>query len=121
MAQTVATSEIASIARPRPLATILGGGLLAGLLDGCDAVVFYGLTAGVSPGLIFQHIASGLLGPKAFAGGWPTVALGIALHFLIATGAASVFYAASRLWPAVLRRPWLWGPIFGVGVFFFMQ
>jgi hypothetical protein len=114
-------SNADAIARPQAIATILGGGLLAGLLDGCDAVVFYGWTAGVGPVRIFQYIASGLLGASAFAGGWHTVALGIALHFLIAIGAASVYYAASLLQPAFLRRPWLWGPMFGVGVYFFMQ
>jgi hypothetical protein len=95
--------------------------LLAGFLDGCDAVVFYGSTAGTSPTLVFQYIASGLLGARAFAGGWHTVAPGIALHFVIAIGAASVYYVLSLLWPALLRRPWLWGPLFGVGVYFFMQ
>jgi hypothetical protein len=114
-------SETPVRARPQALATILGGGLLAGFLDGCDAVVFYGLTSGTSPVLIFQYIASGLLGPSAFAGGWHTVRLGIALHFVIAIGAASVFYALSSLWPALLRRSWLWGPLFGLGVYFFMQ
>jgi hypothetical protein len=114
-------SKTDMIARPRLVATILAGGLLAGLLDGADAVVFYGLAAGTTPAQIFQYIASGLLGPKAFAGGWHTVALGIVLHFLIAIGAASVFCVATLLRPALLQRPWLWGPLFGVAVYFFMQ
>jgi len=32
---------------------------------------------------ILQAIASGLLGPDAFTGGWSIAALGLALHFLI--------------------------------------
>ncbi|MFZ1142451.1 MAG: hypothetical protein WB781_05895 [Candidatus Sulfotelmatobacter sp.] len=97
------------------------GGSIAGVLDGLDAVVFYGFAYAVPPALIFQNIASGLLGPRSFRGGWLTVGLGVALHFSIAIGAAAVYYAASHLIPALFRKPWICGPAFGIGLFFFMQ
>jgi len=46
---------------------ILSGGLVVGILDGLDAVIFFGLR-GVRPIRIFQAIASGLLGMNLFDG-----------------------------------------------------
>jgi hypothetical protein len=75
---------------------------------------------GVGPGTLLQGIASGLLGARAFAGGWRTAALGCALHFLIAFSAAGVFYAASRGIPMMTRRPFLSGALYGVMVYVVM-
>ena len=117
----MSAGAIANAGRPRALQTILLGGSIAGVLDGLDAVVFYRLAFAVPLTLLFQNIASGLLGPRSFRGGWLTVVLGIALHFLIAIGAAAVYYAASLLIPALYRIPWICGPAFGIGLFFLMQ
>jgi len=91
---------------------------VVGILDGLFAVCLYR----ASPRAIFQSIASGLLGPTpAYAGGWSTAALGLALHFLIATVATAVFVAASRLLPILLRRWILAGLAHGAGVHLFMN
>ncbi|HEV2116976.1 MAG TPA: hypothetical protein VGR48_13175 [Terriglobales bacterium] len=113
-------SAIARAARPRFFETIILGGLLIGILDGLDAVIFYGIADSVPPHTIFQGIASGLLGPRSFHYGWLTVLLGIALHFLIAFGAATVYYAACLKIPSLLRSPFLFGPAFGLAVYAFM-
>jgi uncharacterized membrane protein YagU involved in acid resistance len=107
--------------RPKAFETILVGGLIAGILDGFDAVVYYGWASGVGPTRLFQHIASGLLGVKAFSGGWPTTFLGVACHFAIASGAAAVFYAASLMIPFLAQKPWISGPVFGLCVFLVMH
>ncbi len=109
------------IGRPKALETILFGGLIAGVLDGLDAVVYYGWASGVAPARLFQHIASGLLGAKAFNGGWATTLLGVACHFTIAIGAAAVFYAASLMIPFLAQKPWISGPVFGLCVFLVMH
>src|SRR5262249_22761661 len=97
-------------------------GLLAGLLDGLDAVCYFGLTIGATPAGIFRYIAGGLIGlQNARGGGWEIVVLGIALHFLIAMGAAASYCAASLWLPALIRRPFLWGPVFGIAVYLFMD
>ena len=114
------SAALPRVERPRAFEAILLGGLLAGIFDGLDAVIFFGWTVGVSPGRIFQHIASGLLGPSAFHHGWYTILLGILLHFTIALGAATVYYGASIVLPFLLRKPFFCGPVFGLGVFFFM-
>jgi uncharacterized membrane protein YagU involved in acid resistance len=107
--------------RPSALFTILAGGLIAGTLDALDAVVYYKLANGVAPYRIFQHIAGGLLGPNAFNGGAKTVILGVFLHYLIATGAAAVFYLAWLRWRALYEKPWIFGPLFGLCVFLVMH
>ena len=104
---------------PAP-AGILWGGLIAGVLDGLDALVFFSLVMGSPPGRIFQFIASGLVGPKAFESGG-SVALGVLCHFLVAFGAAATYYLLSRMVPSLVAHPFLWGPMFGVGVYLVMH
>jgi hypothetical protein len=96
------------------------GGLTVGVLDGLDAIVFFGLR-GVTATRIFQAIASGLLGRTAFQGGARTAALGVALHFVIATTIVAVAYLGARRWPGLIRRPWLAGILYGVGVWLVMN
>ncbi|MGA8874086.1 MAG: hypothetical protein WB555_01065 [Candidatus Korobacteraceae bacterium] len=104
-----------------PVKTILVAGLIAGFLDGMDAVVYIAWMSGRSAVRVFQFIASGALGMKSFDGGVGTALLGVFFHFVIAIGAAAVFYVLSVNLPMVLRRPLLWGPAYGVGVFVFMH
>jgi hypothetical protein len=54
-------------------------------------------------------------------GGLATAGLGTLLHFFIAFVAAAVYVVASRLIPALNARPRLFGPLFGIAVFFFMN
>jgi hypothetical protein len=75
---------------------------------------------GVSPGRLLQAIAGGLLGPASFHGGLGTSALGLAIHFLIAFTAATVFYSASRKLPALLDHPWIAGIGYALVVYGFM-
>lgn len=107
--------------RPRPVSPVLAvvaGGLVAGVIDISYACLFWGLKAGVRPSRIFQSVAAGLLGrPAAVAGGAATAALGLALHFGIALTVAAVYYAAARYAPALWRRSWTYGSLYGVAVF----
>jgi hypothetical protein len=97
------------------------GGLTAGVLDGLDAVIFYRLHSGVTFTRLFQHIASGLIGPAARDGGWPMTVLGIVLHFVVATGAAMFYCTAAARIAFLWRRPFLCGAAFGMGLYLFMQ
>ena len=74
---------------------IVAGGLAAALLDAADALVAYKLAFGMSPLVIYQFVASGLLGKAAYDGGPTAALLGLAMHFLIAFTAATVFVLAS--------------------------
>ena len=92
---------------------VLTGGLVVGVLDGLDAVIFFGLR-GVRPIRVFQAIASGLLGRAAFTGGLSTALLGVLLHFTIATIIAGVYVAASRKLDVLRRQPIAAGMAYGV-------
>lgn len=111
---------VAAAPRARAFDTIVLGGLTAGVLDIIDAIVVTWL-AGRAPARMLQAIASGVLGPDAYAGGATTAALGLALHFFIACAAAATYFAGSRVLPSLLRRPLLYGPLFGLAVWAFMQ
>jgi hypothetical protein len=98
---------------------ILLGGLIAGTLDLLAACISAWLRSGVTPIRVSQYIASGLLGPAAFTSGAASVALGVACHFLIATGAAAVFYIASRKLRFLVKWPIPMGLLYGVFVHLF--
>jgi len=100
---------------------IFWGGLIAGTLDICAACLTSWLRAGVGPVRVLHSVASGLLGAAAFDGGAKTAALGLALHFLIATGATVVFYLASRKMMFLIERPVTFGLLYGVAVYAFMN
>lgn len=112
--------DATSFGRPRAFDTILYGGLTVGVLDGLAAVTSSALR-GTGPARVFQYIASGLLGPAAFAGGAGTVLLGVLLHFLVALIAAAVYYLASLSLPVLIRRAALCGVLYGVAVYFVMS
>src|SRR5579875_2619437 len=105
---------------PDALRAIGWGGLIGGALDISDALVFYG-TRGVPPERLLQGIAKGLVGTRAMLGGWVTATLGLGLHFVIAFGAAAVYYAASRKFGMLRNRPVVSGLLYGVAVFLFMN
>ncbi len=106
--------------RRKPLEVLLYGTLVVGLLDILDALVFFGLR-GVAPARILQSIAAGLLGRSAFSGGVATLALGAVLHFSIAFCVVTVYYLASRKLPVLVRRPLIYGPLYGLAVYLVMN
>jgi uncharacterized membrane protein YagU involved in acid resistance len=93
---------------------------MAGVFDILFAFVFYSLK-GSTPLRILRSVASGLLGAEASQGGLGTAALGLVLHFLIAFGAAAVYYAASRALKLLVRRAVVCGLLYGVAVYLFMN
>ncbi|HLW53614.1 MAG TPA: hypothetical protein VKW06_12295 [Candidatus Angelobacter sp.] len=103
------------------LLAIFWGGLACGVFDITQAFIGFGLESGVKPAMILRHIASGLLGPKAYQGGGGAAALGLCLHFVVAFGAATVYYVASRSIPFMISHAVISGLLFGEAVFWFMH
>jgi hypothetical protein len=98
----------------RPGKAYVLGGLTVGVLDILDAFVFFGVRSHVAPTRILQSIAAGLLGRASFQGGARTAALGLFLHFVIAFGIVGTYFVVARGVPALTRRPFLTGPLFGL-------
>jgi uncharacterized membrane protein YagU involved in acid resistance len=103
-----------------PTKAIISAGTICGIMDITAAFLVYG-TMGAKPLRILQGIAGGILGPDAYKGGIAVAVLGLALHFIIAFGAATVFYVASRGLPFLVDHVILSGAFYGIAVYFFMQ
>jgi hypothetical protein len=99
---------------------ILRIGLIAGTLDIADALIFSHFR-GATPVMVFQYIASGLIGMRSFQLVWTSVALGVAIHYFIALTWTAVFYFASRRFAILIRRPVLSGLLYGIAVYLFMN
>lgn len=98
------------------VSAILIGGAIAGACDITYAITFWAFR-GVPATRVLQSVASGLLGAPAFNGGLATAALGLALHFVIAFSAATIFYIAARAIPILTRRAVLSGILYGLAIY----
>ena len=98
----------------RAAMAVLAGGLVAGTLDITYAWAFWALKAGVPARRIFQSVAAGLLGAASYKGGAATAALGLFLHYLIATTMSATYYLVARRWPALRERPLANGAAYGL-------
>jgi hypothetical protein len=106
--------------RYSPGMAILIGGLIAGTLDNTYAIS-YSAWRGMAPQSLLQFVASGLLGRPSFEGGTATAALGLLLHYLMMLIIAAIFYGISRQLPFLVRKPIVWGPVFGFLVYWVMN
>ena len=103
-----------------PAKAISVAGLTCGVMDISAALVVYGFL-GSKPLRLLQGIAGGILGPRTYSGGISTALLGLAFHFVIAFGAATIFFLASRVMPFLLNHAVLSGVFYGIAVYFFMN
>jgi hypothetical protein len=99
---------------------ILWAGSSCAILDGVAACVQFELL-GIKPLRVWQGVASGLLGERAFRHGWVSGSLGLLLHFVIALTAATVFVELCRQIPFFARAYWISGPLYGVAIFLVMN
>ena len=100
--------------RARSAHPILYGTLVVGTLDALDAIVFFGLRSGVTPGRIFQSIAAGIYGRNAFRMGIHSIGLGIILHYFIAFLIVAIFYLMSRAIPFMRKQTVIAGIAYGI-------
>ena len=98
------------------LADIALAGFAGGMVD-----AVYASAAGAighrTPLQVAQSIAGGWLGKATYQDGAASVLLGLVTHFAIATTMALVFALAASRWPALLRRPWLSGALYGLPLY----
>jgi hypothetical protein len=103
------------------LTSVFAAGAVAGALDITYAYVFWALKADVPALRIFQSVATGLLGRASFDGGAATAALGLALHFAMATAMAAAYALAARQWRVLREWPLPLGAAYGVFLYAVMQ
>ena len=97
----------AYIVRPgwKDVTIILWTACIVAVADGLAAVALTFFLNHRPPIIVFQFIASGLLGPASFSGGIATALLGVLLHFLIALIWCTFFFVIhKRLWRMVPSR-----------------
>jgi len=115
-------TNVSAVATPpasgRPFPAIFVGGLIVGAVDLLYAIAVY---TPRHPILVPQTIASGILGLKSYQGGVPAALLGVVLQFIIALGAATVYYLASHKLKFLVSRAVLCGLIYGALVYLFMH
>ena len=99
----------------RHITSILIGALVVGTLDILFAMGFW--WGRVPPLRIFQSVAAGLLGRKAFDGGTDTVILGAVLHYFISFCIVFVYWLASRTWDTLIDNPLFFGALYGLLVY----
>ena len=101
---------------------LIAGWLVVGFLDLLDAFLFFGLMYDVPPTRILHSIAAGLVGRDgALGGGGMTASIGLTLHFFIAFAVVIVAYLAGSRVPALVARPFISGPIYGLIVYAVMN
>lgn len=96
---------------------IFWGALISGVLDISGACIQSWFMRGATPDQVLKGVASAVLGAPAMKGGWLIAALGLAMHFTVATTATVVFYALSRRFAFLTERAVLSGLAFGAVVF----
>ncbi len=102
--------------------TILLAGLLAGTCDITAALLVYCSMLHITPARLLQGISAGILGRQsAYSGGNATATLGLLCHYVIAFGAAAVYFALSRNLPFLHRNVILSAALWGTIVYFAMQ
>jgi hypothetical protein len=116
-----AISETFSPARSKSYMAIVWGGLIAGTLDITAACVTSAIKSGVGPMRVLRYVASGLLGPDARNGGTGTALIGLLCHFVIAYGATTVYYLASRKMRFLINYAPVCGPLYGIIVYLVMN
>jgi uncharacterized membrane protein YagU involved in acid resistance len=99
------------------LKSLVYGGLIAGTID----IGAASLISIISPLVILQAVASGLLGRAAFQGGAGVMVLGLLLQWGMSILIAAFFTLAASQWPSLARRWILWGTLYGVVVFIVMN
>lgn len=100
--------------------TVVWIGLVAGTLDISENIIFNAFRH-ITMKMIFQYIASGLVGMRSFTMGGESVAFGVAIHYAIAMTWTVIFYIASRKLLVLTRQAAVCGILYGGVVYILMN
>lgn len=107
--------------RHSAVTTILSAWLLSGTLDIATASIYYTIRYGITLTLLFQNIASGVFGERAFAGGVEMAALGLLFHYCIAFIWTMVYFMGYPRIKILWRNRFASGMVYGVLVWLVMN
>jgi hypothetical protein len=110
----------ASAQRAHGIWTVVWIGLVAGVLDISENIIFNAFRH-ITPYQIFQFIASGLIDGRSFTMGAASVVLGVGIHFTIAMTWTVLFYLLSRKLLILTRQATICGIIYGGIVYIVMN
>jgi hypothetical protein len=97
------------------------GGLLIALGDMAFATTLWFTWNADGVTKVFQSIAVGVLGKASYEGGVQAAALGAGLHLFMATMFVVAYILVARRMPDLLRKPFLYGPLYGVLLYVIMN
>ena len=100
--------------------TVFWIGLVAGTLDIGENIIFNAFRH-VTPKMVFQYIASGLIDGRAFTMGGQSVALGVVIHYAIAMTWTVTFFLLSRKLIFLTRHAAISGIVYGGIVYIIMN
>jgi len=100
--------------------TVFWIGLVAGTLDIGENIIFNAFRH-VTPKMVFQYIASGLIDGRAFTMGGQSVALGVVIHYAIAMTWTVIFFLLSRKLIFLTRHAAISGIVYGGIVYIIMN
>ena len=100
--------------------TILTAWLAAGSFDILAAFIT-AIAKGGTALSVLRAVASGLIGSKVIGGGLDIALLGLALHYAIMLGVVLAYWFASRLVALLVAKPFVAGPLYGLGVYAVMN
>ena len=101
--------------------TILQTGLLVGTLDATAAVIQFIIPTVRNPVRIFEYIASGVFGMKAFSGGAAMPVMGLVFHYFIAAAWTSLFFTVYPRIPWLAKNKVVSGLLYGVFIWLMMN
>jgi hypothetical protein len=102
------------------LQAVIVATIACGTLDATAATTQAALL-GIPAQRVWQTVASGILGPRAFERGWRSGIFGLALHFIISFIIATIYVLTSRRLPFLLRHPLTAGALYGIAVYCVMN
>jgi hypothetical protein len=121
MKNSTATRPLPAGMSPEAAAAIVWTACIAGTLDIAAAVINYLLGGGKTPVKIFQFIASGIFGKKAFSDGLWMPVLGFIFHYLIAFAWTFLFFMLYGPIRTQLKNAIATGLVYGLFIWLIMN
>jgi hypothetical protein len=115
------TSSLSLTARNSLLRPIALGGMFIFIIQIIHQWITVTLLQGNPFILVWQYIASGILGNAAFDGGIATALLGVLIHLIISFVIAGVFIVSAERIPLLRRYAIAGSLLYGFGVFIVMN